>query len=258
MSNIFKDLLCSTCKVVTPKIHNEGIKFILIFALITVFFAMISSLLGSIGLILTIWCVYFFRDPERFTPNGDNLVISPADGVVSEVSKNQTPPSDLRLDSKQKWQKISVFLNVFNVHVNRIPISGKITDVNYKEGEFLNANLAESSHKNERNAAIVKTANGDEVIFVQIAGLIARRIVSDLEKNQQVKAGDRYGIIRFGSRADIYVPQNANVKILEGQIMIGGETVLAELSKTVKKTSNNRKKTVAKTVSKKPTTKVTK
>jgi|TARA_B110000259_G_C14034445_1_gene408576 phosphatidylserine decarboxylase len=230
MSNTLKDLLCSTCKVITPKVHPEGIKFILIFALVTVILSMLSSFLGAIALILTIWCIYFFRDPERFTPSGDNLVISPADGIVSEISKDQNPPKDLDLDKKQKWQKISIFLNVFNVHVNRVPISGKITNVEYKEGKFLNANLKEASTHNEQNVAVVKTKNDQEVIFVQVAGLIARRIVSNLEEDQEVTSGDRYGIIRFGSRADIYLPEKTKIKVLEGQIMVGGETVLAELS----------------------------
>tara|TARA_Y100000389_G_scaffold32720_1_gene27845 strand:- start:36390 stop:37151 length:762 start_codon:yes stop_codon:yes gene_type:complete len=229
MSNILKDLLCSTCKVITPKIHPEGTKFILTFAFVTVILSMLSSFLGSIALILTIWCIYFFRDPIRFTPSGDNLVISPADGIITEISKNQNPPKDLNLDKKQKWQKISIFLNVFNVHVNRVPISGKITAIEYKAGKFLNANLKEASTENEQNAAVVKTKNGQEVIFVQIAGLIARRIVSDLKQSQEVTTGDRYGIIRFGSRADIYLPEKTKVRVLEGQTMIGGETVLAEL-----------------------------
>lgn len=168
MSNTLKDLLCSTCKVITPKVHPEGIKFILIFALVTVILSMLSSFLGAIALILTIWCIYFFRDPERFTPSGDNLVISPADGIVSEISKDQNPPKDLDLDKKQKWQKISIFLNVFNVHVNRVPISGKITNVEYKEGKFLNANLKEASTHNEQNVAVVKTKNDQEVIFVKL------------------------------------------------------------------------------------------
>ena len=128
-------------------------------------------------------------------------------------------------DTKEKWQKISIFLNVFNVHVNRVPVSGQVTDIEYKEGKFLNANLKEASTENEQNAAVVKTKNGQEVIFVQIAGLIARRIVSDLKEDQEVKAGDRYGIIRFGSRADIYLPEKTKIKVLEGQTMIGGETV---------------------------------
>jgi len=251
MSNILKDLLCSTLKVITPKVHPEGIKFILAFAFVTVILSMISSFLGSISLILTIWCIYFLRDPVRFTPAGDNLVISPADGLITEISKNQNPPKDLDLDTKEKWQKISIFLNVFNVHVNRVPVSGQVTDIEYKEGKFLNANLKEASTENEQNAAVVKTKNGQEVIFVQIAGLIARRIVSDLKEDQEVKAGDRYGIIRFGSRADIYLPEKTKIKVLEGQTMIGGETVLAELSVAKSNAKAATKSVAKKTIDKK-------
>jgi len=230
ISNILKDLLSSTCKVITPKIHPEGIKFSLIFALITIILALFSDFLGSIAFILTIWCIYFFRDPVRFTPSGDNLVISPADGIITEISKNQSAPKELNLDKKQKWHKISIFLNVFNVHVNRVPISGTITEIEYKEGKFLNANLAEASSENEQNAAVVKTKNGQSVIFVQIAGMIARRIISDLKEGDEVISGEKYGIIRFGSRADIYLPEKTKINVLEGQTMIGGETILAELT----------------------------
>jgi len=200
----------------------------MIFAFITILLALMSNTLGTIGLVLTLWCVFFFRDPTRFTPAGDNLVISPADGVVSKIEQNATPPEELGL-ARNDWTKISVFLNVFNVHVNRTPIAGTITKIYYKAGKFLSANLEEASTQNERNSAILKTANGEQIVFVQVAGLVARRIVSDLTEGQEVKAGERYGIIRFGSRADIYLPKTSKIKTLVGQTMVGGETIIAEL-----------------------------
>lgn len=209
-------------------LHKDGFKFVLIFAIIAILLAMMNSTLGMIGLILTIWCAFFFRDPERFTPVGENLVISPADGIVSDVEMSATPPSELNLSKTEIWTKVSVFLNVFNVHVNRVPISGKITQLHYNSGKFLSANLKESSFENERQSAIVKTKNGDDVVFVQVAGFIARRIVCDLKEGQEVTAGERYGIIRFGSRADVYLPSKAKIKVLKGQTMVGGETIIAE------------------------------
>lgn len=221
----FSDLL----KVVLVPIHKEGFKFIMIFAIASIILAMMSSTLGLIGLVLTLWCVFFFRDPERFTPAGENLVISPADGVINSIEHNANPPQELGLGKSNDWTKISVFLNVFNVHVNRAPIAGRIIKINYQPGKFLSANLPEASSENERNSAVVRTKNGEEIVFVQVAGLVARRIVSDLKEGQEVKAGERYGIIRFGSRADIYLPKGVKIKALNGQTMVGGETIIAEL-----------------------------
>lgn len=224
MSNNISDIL----KVVLVPIHKEGFKFILIFALATIILALLSDTLGLIGLVLTLWCIFFFRDPERFTPQIENAIISPADGVVTMIEEHVTPPEELAL-ANNDWTKISVFLNVFNVHVNRTPIAGKITQVKYKEGKFLSANVPEASEENERNSAVVQTKDGKQVVFVQVAGLVARRIISDLKEGQEVKAGERYGIIRFGSRADIYLPKSSKINVLVGQTMIGGETVLGEL-----------------------------
>lgn len=225
-NNHLSDLL----KVVFVPIHKEGIKFILIFAFATILLALMSSFLGTIGLVLTIWCVFFFRDPERYTPQGNNLVISPADGIVNAIETSATPPSELDLSKGVKWTKISVFLNVFNVHVNRAPMAGKITKLVYKPGKFLSANMSDASLENERQTAVLQTESGQEIIFAQVAGLVARRIICDLKEGQKVIAGERYGIIRFGSRADIYLPtKTANLKIMVGQTMIGGETVIAEL-----------------------------
>lgn len=215
-------------KMVTFPIHKEGYKFIFIFALVTIVLALMSNTLGLIGLVLTLWCIFFFRDPERVIPVEDHVVISPADGVVTRVEYGVEAPDDLGY-GKKKFNKISVFLNVFNVHVNRVPLGGTITKVNYKPGKFLSANVDEASNENERNSVVVTTDNGTEVIFVQVAGLVARRIISELKEGQKVVAGERYGIIRFGSRADIYLPENVAIKCLVGQTMIGGETIIAKL-----------------------------
>jgi phosphatidylserine decarboxylase len=189
----------------------------------------VNNYLGIIGLVLTLWCVFFFRDPERFTPSEKGAIISPADGVVTKIEYGVTAPEDLGYGDK-KWNKMSVFLNVFNVHVNRAPVAGKVVKVSYKAGKFLSANVAEASTQNERNSVVVQTAEGDEIIFVQVAGLVARRIVSEIKEGQEVKAGDRYGIIRFGSRADLYFPDNVEIKSLLGQTMIGGETIIARVN----------------------------
>ncbi len=215
-------------KMASFPLHKEGYKFILISALATTILALLSNFLGTIGFIATLWCVFFFRDPERVIPLEENVVVSPADGMVTKIEYGVTTPSDLGYGNK-KFNKISVFLNVFNVHVNRVPVGGTVTKVNYQPGKFFSANAEEASVENERNSAVVKTANGTEVIFVQVAGLVARRIISELKVGQQVNVGDRYGIIRFGSRCDIYLPENVVIKSLVGQTMIGGESVLAKL-----------------------------
>jgi phosphatidylserine decarboxylase len=219
--------LFSALKLITFAIHKEGYKFIIIFALITALLAMVSNSFGLIGLVATLWCVFFFRDPERVIPVEENVIVSPADGIVTRVEYGVEAPEDLGYSDK-KFNKISVFLNIFNVHVNRVPVSGTVTKISYKSGKFLSANVDEASLENERNAVIVKTSNGAEIIFVQIAGLVARRIVCDLKEGQEVKTGNRYGIIRFGSRTDVYLPENISIKSLVGQSMIGGETIIAK------------------------------
>ncbi len=216
-------------KLASFAIHKEGYKFIIIFALVTAIFAMFSSTMGLVGFVATLWCIFFFRDPERVIPVSDTVVVSPADGVVTNVEYGVEAPDDLGYGDK-KFNKITVFLNVFNVHVNRTPIAGTVVKVNYKPGKFLSANAVEASSENERNSVVVKTQKGDEIVFVQIAGLVARRIISELKEGQEVKMGDRYGIIRFGSRADIFLPENISIKALVGQTMIGGETVIAEIN----------------------------
>jgi phosphatidylserine decarboxylase len=221
--------LLDALKLVTFPIHKEGYKFIFIFAIATAILALISNVLGLIGLVATLWCIFFFRDPERFVPLEDNAIISPADGVVTRVEYGAEAPEELGY-GKTKFNKISIFLNVFNVHVNRVPLSGLVTKVIYRPGKFLSANAEEASVENERNSVVVKNSNGTEIIFVQVAGLVARRIVSDIKEGQDVVAGQRYGIIRFGSRADLYFPENVEIKSLLGQTMVGGETIIAKIN----------------------------
>lgn len=207
-------------------IHKEGYIFIFLFILASALFGLVFPFLGWICAILSVWCIYFFRDPERVVPVGDNLVISPADGVVQKIETVDTPAelSDL---GQRSWIRISIFLSVFNVHVNRVPCSGKITKLHYHHGKFFNASLDKASIHNERQIVVMKNPEGKEIIFSQIAGLIARRIVCNLEEGQHVVAGDRFGIIRFGSRMDVYLPKGSKVNVLEGQIAIAGETIIA-------------------------------
>lgn len=221
--------LLDALKLVTFPIHKEGYKFIFIFAIATAILALISNVLGLIGLVATLWCIFFFRDPERFVPLEDNAIISPADGVVTRVEYGAEAPEELGY-GKTKFNKISIFLNVFNVHVNRVPLSGSVTKVIYRPGKFLSANAEDASVENERNSVVVKNSSGTEIIFVQVAGLVARRIISDIKEGQEVVAGQRYGIIRFGSRADLYFPENVEIKSLLGQTMVGGETIIAKIN----------------------------
>ena len=208
-------------------IHREGYIFIVIFAVITFILGSFSTTFGWIGTISTIWCAYFFRNPERVTPINDNFIIGPADGIVQTI-KEVTPPSELGLGDDEMI-RISIFLNVFNVHINRVPATGRILLLHYHPGKFFNASLDKASIHNERQSVLMETVNGVKIAFVQIAGLIARRIVCDLEESQPVKAGQRYGLIRFGSRADIYLPLKTAILVSEGQTCIGGETVLADM-----------------------------
>lgn len=207
-------------------IHREGYIFIISFAAITFLLASFSAALGWIGCIVTMWCAYFFRNPDRFTPIGEGLVVSPADGTVQKISE-AIPPVELGLGNEEMI-KISIFLNIFNVHVNRIPATGKILALHYNPGKFFNASLDKASVYNERQSVLMETTSGQRIAFVQIAGLIARRIVCELEEATEVTAGARYGIIRFGSRADVYLPLKTAILITEGQTCIGGETVIAD------------------------------
>jgi phosphatidylserine decarboxylase len=220
---MLKDLIA-----ILPSIHKEGYMFIGIFIVVTLLFFAFSKTMGIIALILTIWCVCFFRDPERVSPTDAGLVVSPADGKIVQIVDDATAPIELDLGDKQ-FKKVSIFLNVFDVHVNRIPISGTIKALHYHPGQFLNASFDKASDLNERQTVLVETKDGVQVPVVQIAGLVARRIVCNLDENQEVKTGERFGIIRFGSRTDLYLPKDTPVNVLVGQYMIGGETVIAKL-----------------------------
>lgn len=215
-------------KTVIPAIHKEGYIFIIIFLLVTIILAYISKPLGVIGLILSLWCCYFFRDPERVVPIGDQLIVSPADGVIQKI---EDVPLPLNLsDTGEIRTRVSIFLNVFNVHVNRVPASGKIKKLYYHPGKFFNASLDKASEFNERQEVLMQMDNGTEIAFSQIAGLIARRIVCDLKEGQEVKAGERFGIIRFGSRMDVYLPKGISPTVSVGQTVIGGESIIADMS----------------------------
>tara|TARA_B100000780_G_scaffold228661_1_gene168135 strand:- start:967 stop:1614 length:648 start_codon:yes stop_codon:yes gene_type:complete len=208
-----------------PKIHTEGYKFLAIAIFITIFLYFINSFIGLLGVVLTIWVYYFFRDPERISINDDEYLTSPADGEVLMVHEVEGP-KELNLENK-KFTKISIFMNIFDCHVNRSPCEGKISEIFYKPGKFLNASLDKASEDNERNYYKIKNNFGEEIIVVQIAGLIARRIVCETSKDQQLKQGERIGMIRFGSRADVYF-ENYKSLVKVGQKTIAGETLLAK------------------------------
>ncbi len=208
-----------------PKIHAEGYKFLVIAGVITIVFYSLSDFLGLIGLVLTIWVYYFFRDPERVIINDNNFLVSPADGEVIKVEEVDGP-KELNLENK-RFKKISIFMNIFDCHVNRTPCEGKMEEILYKPGKFFNASLDKASEENERNYFKIKDTHGNDIILVQIAGLIARRIVCETIKDQELKQGDRVGMIRFGSRADVYY-ENYNPLVKVGQKAISGETLLAK------------------------------
>ena len=208
-----------------PKLHNEGYKFLVIFGLATLVLYLINSFLGLIGIVLTIWVYYFFRDPDRISINDENFLVSPADGLILKVEETDGP-KELKLENK-KFKKISISMNVFDCHVNRTPCSGKITEILYKPGKFFNASLDKASEENERNYYKISNNAGEDIIVVQIAGLIARRIVTEVGENSELKQGDRIGMIRFGSRADIYF-ENYDPLVKVNQKTIAGETLLAK------------------------------
>ena len=208
-----------------PKIHAEGYKFLVISGILTLGLYSLSDFLGLIGLVITIWVYYFFRDPERVIINDDSYLVSPADGEVIKVEEVDGP-KELGLESK-KFNKISIFMNVFDCHVNRTPCGGKIEEILYKPGKFLNASLDKASEDNERNYFKIKDSQNNDIIVVQIAGLVARRIVCESNKDQELKQGDRIGMIRFGSRADVYY-ENYEPLVKVGQRAISGETLLAK------------------------------
>lgn len=208
--------------------HREGYRFVAIFAAVTLVLFLIAEPLGWIGLGLTVWCYYFFRDPERVTPVREGLVISPADGVVQMIGQ-AAPPEELGLGS-EPMLRIAVFMNVFNCHVNRAPVSGRVERIAYRPGRFLNASLDKASTDNERNALAIRMEDGRAVAVVQIAGLVARRIVCEAGEGQALLAGQRFGMIRFGSRLDTYLPAGTAPLVAVGQTAVAGETVLADLA----------------------------
>ena len=208
-----------------PKIHTEGYKFIVIAAIVTIVLLFFSGFLGLISFLLTVWVYYFFRDPERVIIEDNNFLVSPADGEVVYVDEVDGP-KEVGLENK-KFKKISIFMNVFDCHVNRTPCSGLVEDILYKPGKFLNASLDKASEDNERNYYKIKDPHGNDIVVVQIAGLIARRIVCETNKDQELRQGDRIGMIRFGSRADVYY-ENYEPLVKVGQKTISGETLLAK------------------------------
>ena len=207
-----------------PKLHKEGYRFLAIAAVITFILLLISNFLGLVSFILTVWLYYFFRDPERFPINDENYLLSPADGIISQIIEINGP-SEIGLENK-KYTRVSIFMNVFNCHVNRVPSSGKITQIFYKPGKYINASLDKASDENERNYIKMINSHGDELILVQIAGLIARRIVCEVKENDETKQGNKFGIIRFGSRVDLYF-ENYQLMLNTNQKTIAGETIMA-------------------------------
>ena len=207
--------------------HPEGRKFVLILGAVTIGLFLLSDFLGLVGLGLTIWCYYFFRDPERAVPDDPNCIVSPADGVVSLIEE-VAPPAELGMPDLP-LTRVSVFMSVFNCHVNRAPVAGKVTAVAYRPGKFLNASLDKASEHNERNGLCIEMQDGRTLAVVQIAGLVARRIVCWTHTGAFLQTGERFGLIRFGSRLDVYLPKGIVPKVKIGQTMIAGETVLADI-----------------------------
>jgi phosphatidylserine decarboxylase len=221
-------MLRSIQSAIVP-VHREGYRFVAVFfALTLIFYYLDLELLAAAGVVLTVWCAYFFRDPERVTPLREGLVVSPADGRVSAVAE-VVPPSELDLGTGVR-PRISIFMNVFDVHVNRSPVDGRVARIAYVPGKFLNAELDKASDDNERQALTIEMAGGQRIGVVQIAGLLARRIVRFVGEGETLQAGQRFGLIRFGSRVDVYLPQGKGPLVAVGQRAIAGETVLADLS----------------------------
>lgn len=223
------NILYTICKTIPP-INPEGWKFIALFVAVTGVFGLISCKLFWIGVVLTLWCAYFFRDPVRTVPTRTGLIVSPADGLVQKIT-DVVPPTEMNLGSTPRT-RISIFLNVFDVHVNRVPLAGTVTALHYHHGAFLNASLDKASEENERQYVTVTADDGKTIGFVQIAGLVARRILCKLEQGQKVLAGERFGLIRFGSRVDIFLPEGVQPLVVVGQRAVGGETILADMQST--------------------------
>lgn len=208
--------------------HKEGWRFVGVFAVLTLLLFLIWQPLGWIGLALTVWCYYFFRDPVRHVPEGEGLIVSPADGIVSLIEM-AAPPPELGL-GEEKRLRVSVFMSVFNCHINRAPVPGRVSKMAYKPGKFLSAELDKASEDNERNSLLIEMDDGRDLVVTQIAGLVARRILPFIEEGTVLKRGERFGLIRFGSRLDTYLPEGVAPLVAVGQTMIAGETVLADLA----------------------------
>jgi len=211
-----------------PFIHPEGWKFAFIFFVISLLAFIVYTPISIIGFLLTLFTLWFFRDPSRNTPINSNLIISSADGKVCLIDE-ACPPKEVSM-KQEKMKRVCVFMNVFNVHVNRSPVAGIISDIVYKEGQFLNASLDKASEKNERSSLVINSNHGADIVVVQIAGLIARRILGFVSKNQNLNQGERFGLIRFGSRVDIYMPLDSTVQCSVGDKVVAGESVLASLN----------------------------
>ena len=207
-----------------PKLHKEGYRFVTMAAVVSFVLILISKLLGLISFVITVWIYYFFRDPERYSISDENYLLSPADGIVSQIIETNGP-KELNLDGK-KFTRVSIFMNVFNCHVNRSPTSGTISEIYYKPGSYINASLDKASEENERNYVKIKNSSGEEFILVQIAGLIARRIVCEVKEKEEIKQGNKFGIIRFGSRVDLYF-ENYQLLVQQNQTTVAGETIIA-------------------------------
>jgi phosphatidylserine decarboxylase len=213
-------------KQLTP-VHPEGYPFIGGFALVSLFLFWLWAPLGWLGTLGTLWCAYFFRDPQRVTPVREGIVVAPADGRVSQIA-NAVPPKELAL-GERPLARISIFMSVFDCHVNRSPVAGRVERIVYRAGKFLSADLDKASEDNERNAFVIATNGGPRIVVIQIAGLVARRIVPFVRQGEAIAAGQRIGMIRFGSRVDVYLPEGTRPLVAEGQTALAGETVLADL-----------------------------
>ena len=213
--------------IIFPPIHREGYRMLVIAVIVTMLLILINKILGVIGFVLTIWVYYFFRDPERYPINDDSFLVSPADGVISLIA-NVRGPIELNMENKE-YQRVSVFMNVFNCHVNRVPVTGKIDEIFYKPGKFIDASLDKASEDNERNLIKYSNNSGKTFAIVQIAGLVARRIVCEVKEGQNLNQGDRIGIIRFGSRVDLYFDNDYKLLAKQGQTVVAGESLLAKI-----------------------------
>lgn len=217
----------SPLSTVLKPVHREGPRFIGIFAAVTLVLFFIAEPLGWIGVGLTVWCYYFFRDPDRMTPTREGLIVAPADGFISQIAP-AVPPEELGL-GPAAMTRVSIFMNVFDCHVNRAPVAGTITRIAYRPGKFVNASLDKASSDNERNALVIDLEDGRRLAVVQIAGLVARRIVCDVREGDRIRTGERFGMIRFGSRLDVYLPDGVSPLVVTSQYTTAGETVIADL-----------------------------